>query len=180
MRLSGEDWQRIVLIVLAVAVMAFAGVAQTLIGVTSRQRLRGLVSGPEPAGAHRSVQSIADPRRALFATMLLAQVVAAIVAAVQMESVLNEHWAGDDYSWLASLIVVVLYLVFGQALPRALAAKNLERFLNGVIRIARVLTAILKPVTWFVDRVALLFARILPGRLDEGEEIGRASCRERV
>ena len=169
MNLSGDDWQRIVLIAVAVAAMAFAGVAQTLIGVTSRQRLRGLVSGPEAPSGHRSVQSIADPRRALFATMLLVQVLAAIVASVQMESLLNDHRERDDYSWLASLIVVLLYLVFGQALPRALAAKDLERFLNGVIRIAQVLTTILRPVTWLVDRVALLFARILPGRLDEGE-----------
>ncbi|MGN6033538.1 MAG: CNNM domain-containing protein, partial [Thermomicrobiales bacterium] len=157
MSLSGDDWQRIVVIALAVAAMAFAGVAQTLIGVTSRQRLRGLVSGPESSSGSRTVQSIADPRRALFATMLLVQVVAAIVASVQMESLLNEHWQGSDYSWIASLVVVLLYLVFGQALPRALAAKDLERFLSALIRIAQVLTTILRPVTWLVDRVALLF-----------------------
>lgn len=172
--MTGDDWQRILLIVLAAIAMAFAGVAQTLIGVTSRQRLRGLVAdgGNGHTQGSRTVQSITDPRRALFGSMLLVQAVAVIIASVEMESLLNAHWSRSDLGWLSALLVVVIFLVFGLALPRALAAKDLERFLSGVIRIAQVVTTLVKPASWLVDRVAMVFVRVLPGRLDESDAEG--------
>jgi len=152
--------------------MALAGIAQALIGVTSQQRLRALAGRGETSSPNaRTVQSLTDPRRALSSSMLIVQVIAVVVATTQMTHLLDDE-SGRNLSWWSALIVIVLYLVFGVALARALAAKDLERFLDGVIRIASIATFVLKPVNALVERIAIALMPILPGGVSEAENEG--------
>lgn len=169
--MDGDGWREILIIVLAGVVIALSGLAQALIGITSRQRLRTLSGVPEVVTHGRTVHSVIDPRRVLFSSMVIIQITAAIVAAAQLTR-LSDQRAPGDRTWLVTLIVVLIYLVFGRALALALASKDLERFLNGIIRLAHLVTTLLKPVNWFVERVALGFVRILPGSDSEAENNG--------
>ncbi len=164
-----ESWQHAVIAAVALLIMAIAALVQSTIGLTSVQRLRSATGDGHPR--QRSVQSLADPRRALAASMLLMQVLMAVIATGQLTHVVDRT-TDRDFSWVAIGIVALVYLVLGQALPRALAEKQLDRFLNGVLAVAHVVTVVLVPVTWLVERTASLFARILPGERVEPESFG--------
>ncbi|MGB3308008.1 MAG: hemolysin family protein [Thermomicrobiales bacterium] len=169
--MDGDGWLRILILVIAAIVIALAGLAQALIGVTSRQRFQALGGAPEQPAHHRTVRSLVDPRRTLVASMLTLQVVAAIVAAVELARFFAERgWNGLD--WLAVVIVIVLYLVLGRSLAKALASKDLEPFLYGIFRLAHGLSTLLKPVHWVVDRIALGMVHVLPGNESDSANEG--------
>ncbi len=170
--MDGDGWREILIVVVASIVIALSGMAQILIGITSKQRLRTLSGAPETPPPHgRTVQSVTDPRRVLFASMVIVQLTAAIVAATQLMRFLEVRSPGNR-SWLATVAVILVYLVFGRALALALASRNLERFLNGIIRLAHTVTTLLKPVNWFVEWIATGFVHILPGGPSEAENSG--------
>lgn len=164
-----ESWQHTVIAVIALLIMAIAALVQSTIGLTSSQRLRSAINDGQPR--KRSVQSLADPRRALAASMLLIQVLMAVIATGQLTHVFDRS-TDRDFSWVAIGIVVGVYMVLGQALPRALAEKQLDSFLDGVLAVAHVVTVSLVPVTWLVERTASVFVRILPGERIEPESFG--------
>jgi CBS domain containing-hemolysin-like protein len=164
-----DAWQHLIIAILALVVMVLAGIVQSTIGLTSAVRLRRL--GGEVTPRHRSVQSLVDPRRVLATSMVLLQVLAAIVATGELVEVLSES-AGALRQWLAMLIVAAVYLAFGLALPRALASKRLDRFVAGVMRLGNLATVLLVPLNWLVERTAELFVRIVPGEVAPPESYG--------
>lgn len=164
-----DPWQHALIAAAALLIMMIAALVQSTIGLTSVQRLRTATGDAQPK--QRTVQSLADPRRALAASMLLLQVVMAVIATGQLTHVIDRS-TDRDFSWVAIAIVTVVYLIFGQALPRALVEKELEGFLGKILSIAHVVTVMLTPVSWLVERTAALFVRVLPGKPVEPEAFG--------
>ncbi|MBA2775510.1 MAG: DUF21 domain-containing protein, partial [Chloroflexia bacterium] len=140
--------------------MCLASIVQATIGLTSAQRLRYAFKEEPPR--HRSVQSLVDPRRVLATSMVLLQVLMAIVATGQFIEVFDGSRSGP-YLWLSMAIVAFAYIVLGLALPRALASKHLDRFLGSMLRLGHIATILLVPLNWIVERTAELFAKVLPG-----------------
>ncbi|MGI8403747.1 MAG: hypothetical protein ACR2OE_03065, partial [Thermomicrobiales bacterium] len=75
--MDGDGWREILIIVVTGVVIALSGLAQALIGITSRQRLRTLSGVPEVVTHGRTVHSVIDPRRVLFSSMVIIQISAA-------------------------------------------------------------------------------------------------------
>jgi putative hemolysin len=164
-----DAWQHLIVALLALLVMVLAGIVQSTIGLTSAVRLRRL--GGDEKRRNRSVQSLVDPRRILAASMVLLQVLAAIIATGELIDALAGT-SGEVRKWLAMLIVAAVYLVFGLALPRALSAKRIDRFVAGVMRLGQVATILLVPLNWLVERTAELFDRVVPGERVPPESYG--------
>jgi putative hemolysin len=164
-----DAWQYLVIAIFATVVMVLAGVVQSTLGLTSAVRLREL--GGEAQARQRTVQSLVDPRRILAASMVLLQVLAAIVATGALIEVFTTS-SGDPRQWLAMFIVGLVYLVFGIALPRALATRRFDRFVAAVLRLGHLATKILTPLNWLVERTAELIVRILPGPVAPAETFG--------
>jgi CBS domain containing-hemolysin-like protein len=155
-----DAWQYVILAVLALSLMVLAGLVQSTIGLTSPVRLRQLSGDESPR--HRTLQSLVDPRRVLAASMVLLQVLTGILATGALIEVFDNA-SGEPREWLSMAIVALTYLLFGMALPRALAARKLDRFLQAVMGIGHFATVMLTPLNWVVERVAEVFARVLPG-----------------
>lgn len=158
-------WQHITLAILALLIMCLAAIVQSTIGLTSAQRLRQFApakeardDGPRP----RTVQSLVDPRRILAASMILLQVLMAILATGSLIQAFEDA-TDRPLQWLAMLIVAAAFVVFGLALPRAIAAKEMDRFLGATLQLGHFVTILLVPLNWLVERVALGFSRVLPG-----------------
>ncbi len=144
----------------ALLIMALAALAQSLIGMTSHKRLHAVAAREEKQ--QRTVKSLLDPRRSLSSSMLVIQVLGAIVAAAVLTQ-LFDAISDYDLSWVAIIVVGCVYLVLGQALPRALADSGADRYLGWVLHVARVGMAAIWPLTWLVDRVAFVIAGTIPG-----------------
>lgn len=167
-----ETWQQMTVAIIALLMMAIAALVQSTIGMTSAQRLRSATGDVNAASSRqRSVHTLADPRRALAASMFLLQIFAAIIATSQLTRLLDRS-TDRNLTWLPVAIVGVVYLVVGQALPRALAERSLQGFLDRVLRVAYVVSLLLVPITWLVEQIAELFHRILPGERVEPESHG--------
>jgi len=168
-------WQHLILAAVALAIMCLAAIVQSTIGLTSIQRIRQFAPAPkdtrEDAPRHRSVQSLVDPRRILAASMILLQVLMAILATGELIRVF-EAATDNPLRWLAMAIVAAVFIVFGLALPRALASKQLDRFLVRALRLGHIATILLVPLNWIVEQVAKAFLRVLPGEDAEPDTFG--------
>jgi CBS domain containing-hemolysin-like protein len=87
-----------------------------------------------------------------------------ILATAQLMEITND--------WVAMGIVVLVYIIFGLGLPRAVAGMNSEVVLGRVLRFGRVATVILSPLEIVVDRSSRLFAAILPQGESDPESYG--------
>ncbi len=151
---------------LALVVLCGASLVQAVVGMTSAYRIRQAwpsEEGRESKGS-RTVQSAIDPRRVVVASMLLLQVLMAILATAQLMEVVND--------WVAMGIVAFVYIIFGLGLPRAVAGINSEPLLQRTLRIGRVGSIILTPLEFVVDRASQAFAAILPVGEEEPESYG--------
>lgn len=168
-------WQHLILAVAALAVMCLAAIVQSTIGLTSAQRIRQFSplprDGRDETSRHRTVQSLVDPRRILAASMILLQVLMAILATGELGRTFAAS-TNAPVAWLAMPIVAVAFIVFGLALPRAIAAKRMDRFLGAMLRLGHIATILLVPLNRIVEFVAEGFCRILPGEDAEPESVG--------
>jgi len=151
--------------ILALVVLCLASLVQAIVGLTSAYRIRQVWNdeAKESRGS-RTVQSTIDPRRVIAASMLLLQILMAILATALLMEI--------TYDWLAMGVVVLVYIVFGLGLPRAVAGMNSEVVLGRVLQFGRVASIILAPLEIVVDRTSRFFASILPQGDGEPESYG--------
>lgn len=75
------------------------------------------------------------------------------------------------WAWLAGIGAFLLILLFGEVLPRTVAAKNANRLALSLARVLRVLTLIVTPLSWTLGSLAKLSAKPLRGEeKPEGDE----------
>ena len=122
--MDSGDWQHLTFALLALLVVIASGIVLTVVGQTTNQRLAPELA-EHPRG-HRSMRSMVNPRRAMASAMLFVQIIAAVIASGQVTHLIDRT-TNRDFSWLAILLVAVIYVIFGLALPRAIADKQLDR-----------------------------------------------------
>jgi CBS domain containing-hemolysin-like protein len=98
----------------------------------------------------------------MASAMLFIQIIAAVVASGQVTHLIDRS-TDRDLSLLAILLVAVIYIIFGLALPRAIADKQLDRFFDLVLKVGRAVTRLMGPVDWLVERLAGFFHILIPG-----------------
>ena len=78
----------------------------------------------------------------------------------------------DKLTWLATLILTVLLIIFGESIPKICAKKSANRLALRYSYAVRLLTALLFPVVWLTVRLVWLLTFWL--KPDEGENAGEA------
>lgn len=169
--MNADDWQHVIFAVLALMLVAAAGVVLTIVGQATNQRLLPDAS-ETPHRGKRSTTSLVNPRRAMAGAMILVQLLATVVAGSQITRLVDQ-WTHDEFNWIAILVVAVIYIVFGQSLPRAIVDKQRsEPFLDRVLGAGRAVTRLLAPVTWLVGSLADLFMMVIPGPDADVQAVG--------
>ncbi|MGI6028916.1 MAG: hemolysin family protein [Candidatus Heteroscillospira sp.] len=77
--------------------------------------------------------------------------------------------AGEEYTAVATAIITVLIIIFGETMPKILAKKNANRFSLSAAYIVRALTCVLRPVIVVVVWLINLITRNM-GEADEEDE----------
>ena len=70
--------------------------------------------------------------------------------------------AGEEWTWLATAIITVLVIIFGETMPKIVAKKNATKFVLVVCYPIYALTIILKPLIFVVVGLANLIMMLLP------------------
>lgn len=90
------------------------------------------------------------------------------IAASSLGSVLVILLTGrDDKAWLATLIVTVLVILFGETIPKITAKKNANRVALRDAYIIRALTLLLRPVVWLVVSLIRLLTLGMKGEQED-------------
>lgn len=170
-----DSWIALLGAVVAVVLLGAAALVETVVARTSKSRVQSALGQvPETTGRQRS-RVTADPRHSLVATMVLIQVLAAIIVANLLSHFFDQAFL-RNFDWLAIVLTVVLYLFFGQILPRAISEKELDPHIDRIISGGQTLGAVFAPVVWIIDRGVRQMKDLLPGSslrddLDDSEEV---------
>jgi CBS domain containing-hemolysin-like protein len=163
---SGNSWTLIGIAVLGLLLMVGAAIVEASAGLISRQHLRQVGSGRE-----RSVQALIDPRRSFVSSLQLVQGIGMAMASALLAIVFaREGWPAETVAPI--LIVIAIFLFFGQALPRALARTNPSAAAGLLLRAVQFLNYLVRPLMALADGAANAFTRLLGGDRPDQVPIG--------
>lgn len=162
--MDASDWQHLIIAILALIALVTAGCVLTFAGQTSNQRLIPHTAHPSTNGKQpRSLAGYLNARRTLSGAMQLIEILAAVVAASQLMA-LVDRWTTSDFNWFSIVMIALVYLIFGRAIPRALATREVaDSRLVRLFGIGRFGEKLVTPFTWIEEALAASLERILPG-----------------
>jgi putative hemolysin len=156
---SGDNWTLIAIAVAALLVMAGAATVEASAGLISRHRFRQAASG---ASRERSVQTLLDPRRSLVSALQLVQAIAIALAASLMTFVILRQ-GGWGPVVISVVVVSALFLLLGQAVPRALARTRPSATAGALLSLCRFVATLVRPLSALSDGAADLLTRLFGG-----------------
>ncbi|HLU37586.1 MAG TPA: hemolysin family protein [Thermomicrobiales bacterium] len=169
--MDADDWQHLIFALLGLAVLTTASVILTHVGQAANQRLVPEATGQE-SRIGRTTGSVLNTRRRIAGASLFVQMLATVIAGAQITALVDNLTEGE-FGPLAVLITAIVYIVFGLALPRAIADKTVsDSLLDRVFALGRALASIAAPVLWLVEKLGLLFRKILPGEDADSSIVG--------
>jgi putative hemolysin len=156
----------------------FSGSETALIGA-NRLRLRHL-AGEGDHAAQRILHLIDDPRR-MLAGILVGNNLVNIVAAVVMGSFFTAFYGSEGMgAVVATAVTTPLLVLFGEFLPKTLAAARPVRFARAIVRPLGVVLRLLAPVVWPLEALTRPLGALARGRRDIGLAEVRAAVVEGV
>ena len=158
-------WQIISLVIL-IALSSFFSMSETALMSLSRIRLRHMVEEEVP-GAELVAKLTEDPNR-LLGTILIGNNVANIGASA-MATVLATNIFGDSGVGIATGIITILVLIFGEITPKSIAKQKSEAVALKVARPIEFVVIIFKPLVYIFTAISSFFIRILGGDPNEAK-----------
>ncbi len=152
-----------------IALSAFCSAAEMAFSSANRLRMENLRSdGSRRAGVVCDILDHFD--RALSAILIGNNLVN--IGASSLASVTALLLSGTDaWSWLATVVLTIAVIIFGETIPKILAKKNANRFSLRVSYLVRGLMLVLSPVVLLVTGLVKLVTLPLRGeRPDEDDE----------
>ena len=155
--MSFDIGMAVVTIFLLLLVSAFFSSAETGMTATSRARLTEL----ERRGSWRAslVLNLTKTRERLIGAILLGNNVANITASAVATAILIKTF-GDSGAVIASAVMTVLVLIFGEVMPKTYAIAYPDRIALAVAPVMRVLVAVFGPVVIAVEYVVKNVLRV--------------------
>ena len=93
------------------------------------------------------------------------------IAASSLASVLVLMTGLDRLTWLATAVITVLIIIFGETIPKITAKKNANRFSLAFSGIISALMILFRPLVWVVTKlIALITRAVKPEETDPDEE----------
>jgi putative hemolysin len=154
----------LVLLGLLLCLSAFFSASETALMSLSKIRIAHLFeSGVKGAGV---VTRLRENPSKLLGTILVGNNLVNIAAA-SIATVLAIEYFGDTGVGIATGIMTVLVLIFGEITPKTLAAQNSEKVSLIVAKPISLLTYLLSPIVFVFTKIAGLFIRLLGGKSND-------------
>jgi putative hemolysin len=161
----------LILLLIFILFSAFFSLSETAITTVSRLRIAHLVEGKKP-GAKNLRRLREDPAK-LLATILVGNNIVNISASILGATVATSyfHKLGMKEEGLilgiATGLMTLLILVFGEITPKTLAIHNAESLALLVSPVMTVFEAILYPVAWLMTTISRPFVFLFRGKIPE-------------
>lgn len=153
---SGSLWIQVVVLVILVLISGFFSASETALMSVSKMRIRHLKDeGVRGAGV---VEKLIESPKKMLSTILVGNNVVNIAATSISTSLLMRAFGSQGIA-LATGIMTVVVLVFGEVTPKTFASNNKERVSLAVAKIMNVLIILLTPIVFLMNIItsAILF-----------------------
>lgn len=155
-------------IVVLIALSAFCSGSEMAFSSANRMRLENLMED----GSHRAkvAYKIVDRFDSALSAILIGNNLVNIGAS-SLASVLAFALAGNDsWSWLATILLTLAVIIFGETIPKILAKKNANRFALRFAYAVRVMMLVLAPVVLLVVGLVKLITLPMKGEQSDDDE----------
>lgn len=154
-------------IVLLIALSAFFSASEMAFSSANKLRLEGMAAdGSKRAAMASYICSRFDDA---LSTILIGNNLVNI-AATSVATVIAILVAGEGYTAVATVIVTILIIMFGEVMPKIVAKKNANRLALSVAYVIRGLMFILRPVVFIVVWLVRLITHPMKGDAPSGGE----------
>ncbi|MEG2930636.1 MAG: hemolysin family protein [Ruthenibacterium sp.] len=139
---------------LLLAFSAFFSASETALSSANRIRLRTRAEKGE-RGARTALHLSDDFDRTLSAILIGNNVVN--IASASLATIMATAWLGANGAAVATAVVTVLVLIFGEILPKSYAKDNAERVSVRIAAPLQWIKALLTPLVWIFVQIKRLF-----------------------
>lgn len=152
-------------IVLCICLSAFCSSSEMAFSSCNRLRLENAAEdGSKKAKlALKIIERFDDALSAILICNNLANIGASSLASVMLILIMGS----DEYAWLATAVLTVLVIIFGETMPKIIAKKSANSITERHAYPVRFLVIILKPLIWVVVKLIELITLPLPERKSE-------------
>ncbi|MDQ3043637.1 MAG: hemolysin family protein, partial [Chloroflexota bacterium] len=167
--MSAQSWYELSIAALALLAMALAATISMIVPPMSRQRHHQIVAQRRADG--RSVEGLLAPNRSLTTSLLIVEILSAIVATSMLSALFRRGFDAGSYFFPIALVLIG-FLIFGQAMPRALARRRPDQVSSFVRGVAQVLVVVVRPLLYLVDQMASAIGKVFPAHHGSPVPIG--------
>lgn len=164
--MDSYTWELILLLVLLV-LSSFFSAAETALMSLSKIRIRHLVE--ENVKGAKLVQKLLDDPNKLLGSILIGNNVVNIGASALATAVASNLIGGEFGVAVATGVMTVLVLIFGEITPKSLAKQNSEKVSLMVSKPINTVVSILKPFVWVFAIISGIFIKILGGNVNKNQ-----------
>ena len=177
------DIVQIFIVIILLLLSAFFSSAETALTTVNRVRMRTLADDGNKKA--QRVLDITDNKAKMLSAILIGNNVVNLSAS-SLLTTLATNLFGSQWIALSTGVLTFLILIFGEISPKTFSTFKAEKISLAYSGIISGLMWILTPVIFIVNKFAMGFLLLLgvdsreKGQSFTEDEIGRASCRERV
>lgn len=162
---SSFTWQLVILVIL-VALSSFFSASETALMSLSRIRIRHLVD-ENIKGAKLLEKLTNDPNKLLGSILIGNNIVN--IGASALASSLAMKLFGDSGVALATGVMTVLVLIFGEITPKTIAKQKSEQISLRIIKIINIVVKVLTPLVFVFTQISQVFIKLLGAEPDVNE-----------
>ena len=132
-------------IIILICLSAFFSASETAVTASNRLKIKAKAEDGDKR-AKTALKLIGDFDKTISTILIgnnIVNIAATSLATVLAISIWKEHG-----SWIATVVMTILVLAFGEILPKSLAKMNAEKLLISIASILRMLTKILMPISF--------------------------------
>lgn len=156
--MDSDDAIQILLLILLLFLSSFFSSAETAMTTLNKIRIQTLAEQGDKR-AKILMKIIADPPK-MLSTVLVGNNIVNIFASSLM-TMITLRLFGNAYVGIASGVLTLLILIFGEVTPKTMATAHAERLSLSYARIVYILMFLFTPIVFLVQNLSFLFLKLL-------------------
>ena len=165
---SGGLWIQIVILIILLAISSFFSAAETALMSVSKVRIRHLKE--EGVRGAAMVEKLISEPKGLLSTILVGNNIVNI-AATSISTSLMMSMFGSQGIAMATAIMTIIILIFGEVTPKTLASNNKEGVSLAVSKILNVTIILFKPLVFVINILTTIIFKIFGIKDDDPKSL---------
>ena len=157
-----EDTWQLVLLAVLIVMSAFFSASETALMSLSNIRIRSMVDENIPRSI--KIQKLIQNPGNLLGAILVGNNIVNIGASALATSIAIKHF-GNTGVGIATGMMTLTVLIFGEITPKSLAAQNAEKVSLRIVNILSFIVFVLKPITIVLMKITNVFIKLLGGKI---------------